>query len=136
MEVVIDEKVPIVNYALGRPWFIEQVHEYGGKVLATVALSRHAIRAEQFGADAIVSTGHEAAGHPARATSMVLIPIIASSVKVPIIAAGGFYDGRGLAAALALGADAISMGTRLAMTKESCLHEHWKQFILTYLFMQ
>ena len=129
-DVVIEEKVPIVNYSLGRPWFIEQVHEYGGKVIGTVALVRHAIRAEQFGVDAIIITGHEAAAHGARATSMVLIPLVASSVKVPIIAAGGFYDGRGMAAALALGADAISLGTRFAMTQESILNENWKQKIL------
>ncbi|MFC2004044.1 NAD(P)H-dependent flavin oxidoreductase [Chloroflexota bacterium] len=130
ISVAIEEKVPIINYALGRPWFIEQVHEYGGKVIGTVALSRHAIRAEQFGVDALNITGHEAGGHPARATSMVLIPIIASRVKVPLIAAGGFYDGRGLVAALALGADAINMGTRFAMTKESNLNEYWRPLIL------
>lgn len=130
IEVAIEEKVPIINYSLGRPDFIEQVHTYGGKVIGTIALVKHAIRAEQFGVDAITVTGHEAAAHGGRATSMVLIPLVASSVKVPLIAAGGFYDGRGLAAALALGADAISMGTRFAMTKESILHEHWKQLIL------
>jgi len=130
IEAAIDEKVPIINYALGRPWFVEQVHEYGGKVMGTVALVRHAIRAEQFGVDAITVTGHEAAAHGAQATSLVLIPLISSKVNIPLIAAGGFYDGRGLAAALALGADAISMGSRFAMTKESVLHEHWKQLIL------
>ncbi len=130
IDVAIDEKVPIINYSLGRPWFIEQVHEYGGKVIGTVALSRHAIRAEQLGVDALSVTGHEAAGHAHRATTLVLVPIIASLVKVPLISAGGYYDGRGLAAALALGADAISMGTRFIMTKECSVHEHWKQFIL------
>jgi enoyl-[acyl-carrier protein] reductase II len=134
MAVVIDEKVPIVNYTLGRPPdivpIIEAVHNYGGKVLATVALVRHAVRAEQLGADAINITGHEAAAHGGYATSMVLIPMVASSVKIPFIAAGGFYDGRGLAAALTLGADGITMGTRFAMTKECHLHEHWQQLIL------
>lgn len=130
IDAAIDEKVPVINYSLGRPEFIDRVHEYGGKVVGTVAIARHAVRAEQFGVDAIVVTGHEAAAHGARATSMVLIPLIASSVKTPLIAAGGFYDGRGLAAALVLGADAISMGTRFAVTKESALHEHWQQLIL------
>jgi enoyl-[acyl-carrier protein] reductase II len=134
LAVVIDEKVPIVNYTLGRPPDIEPlvkaVHGYGGKVMATVALARHAVRAEQLGVDAINITGHEAAAHGGYATSLVLIPLVASSVKIPITAAGGFFDGRGLAAALALGADGITMGTRFAMTKECRLHERWQQIIV------
>lgn len=134
LAVVIDEKVPIVNYTLGRPPdiapLVQAVHNYGGKVIATVALARHAARAEQLGVDAINITGHEAAAHGGYATSLVLIPLVASSVKIPITAAGGFYDGRGLAAALALGADGITMGTRFAMTKECRLHEHWQQVVI------
>ena len=134
LAVVIEEKVPVVNYTLGRPPdivpLIEAVHNYGGKVMATVALVRHAARAEQLGVDIVNITGHEAAAHGGFATSMVLIPLVASSVKVPIIAAGGFYDGRGLAAALALGADGVTMGTRFCVTKECPLSEHWKQKIL------
>ena len=130
IDVAIEEKVPVINYALGKPWFIDRVHEYGGKVLGTIALARHAARAEQLGCDALVITGHEAAAHGADATSLVLIPIVASRVKIPLIAAGGFYNGRGLAAALALGADAISMGTRFMLTKESILHDNFKQLCL------
>ncbi|MCJ7516023.1 MAG: nitronate monooxygenase [Dehalococcoidia bacterium] len=118
--VAIEEKVPILNYALGKgDWLIKAVHEYGGQVIATVATERHARRAELDGADAIVVTGLEAAAHGGEPTSLVLIPLIASQVKIPIIAAGGFCDGRGLAAALALGADGISMGTRFMLTQES-----------------
>ncbi len=130
IEVAIEEKVPIINYSLGRPWFAERVHEYGGKIIGTVALVRHAIRAEQLGCDVISITGHEAAAHGADATSLVLVPLVASAVKVPLLAAGGFYDGRGLAAALVLGADAVSMGTRFVATRESNIHEHYKQLIL------
>ncbi len=134
LAVVIEEKVPIVNYTLGRPPdivpLIEAVHNYGGKVMATVALVKHAARAEQLGVDIVNITGHEAAAHGGFATSMVLIPMVASTVKVPIIAAGGFYDGRGLAAALALGASGVTMGTRFAVTQECPLSEHWKQKIL------
>ncbi len=134
LAIVIEERVPIVNYTLGRPSeispLIKAVHNYGGKVIATVALVKHAIRAEQLGVDAINITGHEAAAHGGYATSMVLIPLVASNVKVPITAAGGFFDGRGLAAALVLGADGITMGTRFAMTKECHLHEHWKEIIM------
>lgn len=130
IDIAIEEKVPVINYALGKPWFVEQVHEYGGKVLGTIALPRHAARAEQLGCDALVITGYEAAAHGADATSLVLIPIVAKHAKVPLIAAGGFYNGRGLAAALALGADGISMGTRFMMTKESILHDNYKQLVL------
>jgi enoyl-[acyl-carrier protein] reductase II len=119
-EVAIEEKVPILNYALGKgDWLIKAVHEYGGKVISTVATERHARRAELDGADALAVTGLEAAAHGGEPTSLVLIPLIASQVKIPIIAAGGFCDGRGLAAALALGADGISMGTRFMLTQES-----------------
>ena len=128
--VAIEEKVPIVNYSLGRPWFIDAVHEYGGKVIATIATRRHAVRAEQFGVDAIIVTGHEAAAHGGDVTSLVLIPQVASQVKAPVIGAGGFCDGRGLAAALLLGAEGISMGTRLMITRESTLHETFKQVCL------
>lgn len=128
--VAVEEKVPVINYSLGKPSFIEQVHEYGGKVLATVALAKHAVKAAQLGCDALVVTGHESAAHGASATSLVLIPIVASRVNIPLIAAGGFFDGRGLAAALALGADGICMGTRLMITKESVVHDNYKRLIL------
>lgn len=130
IEVAIEEKVPIVNYSLGKPWFIDQVHAYGGKVMGTIAIARHAVRAAQMGCDMLVVTGHEAAAHGDVATSMVLIPLVASQVNIPLIAAGGFFDGRGLAAALVLGADAISMGTRFILTKESHVHENFKQLCL------
>lgn len=130
IQVALEEKVPVINYSLGRPWFIDQVHAYGGKVIGTVALVRHAVRAQQLGCDAISVTGYEAAAHGADATSMVLIPLAANAVKVPLLAAGGFFDGRGLAAALALGADGIAMGTRFTVTKESVCHNNTKQFIM------
>ncbi|MBP1714473.1 MAG: nitronate monooxygenase [Deltaproteobacteria bacterium] len=128
--VAIEEKVPIINYSLGKPWFIDQVHAYGGKVMGTIAVARHAVRAAQLGCDLLVVTGHEAAAHGDVATSLVLIPLVAGLVKVPLIAAGGFYDGRGLAAALVLGADGISMGTRFIVTRESRVHENFKKLIL------
>ena len=130
IKVAIEEKVPALNYTLGKPWFIDQVHAYGGKVIGTTAVAKHAAKAAQLGCDAVVVTGHEAAAHGDKATSMVLIPIAANAVKVPIIAAGGIYDGRGVAAALALGAEGVSMGTRFMLTKECVLHDNFKKLCL------
>jgi len=127
-EVALEEKTPILNYALGKgDWLIKAAHEYGGKVISTVATERHAHRAELDGADALAVTGLEAAAHGGEPTSLVLIPLIAKMVDIPIIAAGGFCDGRGLAAALALGADGISMGTRFMLTQESMVDENVKE---------
>jgi len=129
--VALEEKVPILNYALGKgDWIIKAAHEYGGKVLATVAIEKHARRAEMDGADGLVVTGHEAAAHGAEVGTLVLIPSIARQSKLPIIAAGGFCDGRGLAAALVLGADGISMGTRFMLTQECEMHQKAKELSL------
>jgi enoyl-[acyl-carrier protein] reductase II len=130
IKVAIEEKVPVINYTLGKPWFIDEVHAYGGKVIGTTAVAKHAAKAAELGCDAVIVTGHEAAAHGDKATSMVLIPVASSSVKVPIIAAGGIYDGRGLAAALALGAEGVSMGTRFMLTKECVLHDNFKKLCL------
>jgi enoyl-[acyl-carrier protein] reductase II len=131
LQVAIEENVPVINYALGKPWFIEQVHAYGGKVIGTIAKSKHAQQAEKLGVDAISITGYEAAAHGMAATSLVLIPIVTNWVKVPLIAAGGFFDGRGLAAALMLGADAVSMGTRFVLTQECIAHDNLKKLCLS-----
>jgi len=121
--VVLEEKVPVVNYALGRPPeispLIEAVHGYGGKIIGTIALVRHAMRSEQLGADMLVVTGYEAASHSGNVGALVLVPQVVEAVKVPCIGAGGYADGKGLAAALALGAEGIAMGSRLAATKEA-----------------
>ena len=130
IQIAIEEKVPVVNYALGRPWFIEQVHQYGGKVLGTVTTVKNAAKAQQLGVDAICAPTYEAAAHGSDITALILIPLIARQTKVPLVAAGGFYDGRGLAAALVLGADGISMGQRFLVTKESQVHERCKQMYL------
>ncbi len=127
-EVLIEEKVPIVNYSLGKGDKIAKaVHAYGGKVIATVTTHKHALAAKRDGADALIVTGYEAAGHGGAITSLVLIPAMADAIDLPIIAAGGFADGRGLIAALALGAEGIAMGTRFMNTKESPVAESAKQ---------
>ncbi len=126
--VLLQEKVPVINFSLGKgDWIVKGAHAYGGKVIATVVNARHARRAEEYGADGVIATGHEAAAHGEAVTSLVLVPSLADAVKIPVIAAGGFADGRGLAAALALGAEGIAMGTRFMTTKESPLHANFKQ---------
>jgi enoyl-[acyl-carrier protein] reductase II len=123
-EVVIDERVPVVNLSLGSaPDIIAAVHGYGGHVLSTVTNRRHALKAATSGVDALIATGHEAAGHGSAISSLVLVPLIAREVDLPLIAAGGFADGAGMAAAMMLGADGVSMGTRFALSTESPVHE-------------
>lgn len=126
-KIIIDQKVPVVNYALGKgDWICREVHKYGGKVIATVTTLKHATAAQRDGADAVIVTGHEAAGHGGAVTSMVLIPSIAEAMDIPVIGAGGFADGRGLAAALLLGAEGIAMGTRFMNSIESPVHPSQK----------
>ncbi|MFC1989096.1 NAD(P)H-dependent flavin oxidoreductase [Chloroflexota bacterium] len=129
--VAIEEKVPVFNYSLGRPPevapLIQAVHEYGGKVIGTVTQRRHAIRSEQLGSDMLNITGYEAAAHSGNIGALVIIPAIASAVKIPCIGAGGNTDGRSLAAALALGAEGVIMGSRFATTQEAEISDAIKQ---------
>eukprot|EP00566_Odontella_aurita_P011517 CAMPEP_0113587488 /NCGR_PEP_ID=MMETSP0015_2-20120614/34933_1 /TAXON_ID=2838 /ORGANISM="Odontella" /LENGTH=386 /DNA_ID=CAMNT_0000493147 /DNA_START=39 /DNA_END=1196 /DNA_ORIENTATION=+ /assembly_acc=CAM_ASM_000160 len=129
--VALEERVPLINVSLGRADDIaDAAHSYGGKILATVTNARHARSAIESGADALLATGHEAAAHGGDATSLVLVPALASRFPdVPLVAAGGFADGRGLSAALALGADGVAMGTRFATTIESTLARSVKEAV-------
>ncbi len=127
-KVLLEEKVPVINFSLGKgDWLVKQAHEYGGKVVATVVNVHHAKRAQDYGCDAVIATGHEAAAHGDALTTFILIPTLVDILEIPVIAAGGIGDGRGLAAALALGAEGVAMGTRLMTTKESPLHEAYKR---------
>ncbi len=122
-QVLLDEQVPVINVSMGKgDWIVEGARKYGGKVIATVVNEKHGRAAERWGADALLATGHEAAAHGGDVTTMVLIPTLADAVTIPIVAAGGIADGRGLAAVLALGADGVAMGTRLMATQESPVH--------------
>lgn len=130
-EVALEEQVPVINFSLGKgDWLVKRAHEYGGKVIATVVTEKHALSAQAIGADALLVTGHEAAAHGGDVTSLVLVPSIASKVDIPVIATGGFADGRGLLAALSLGADAIAMGSRFATTQDSPLHQSTKDAVV------
>jgi enoyl-[acyl-carrier protein] reductase II len=127
-KVLLEEKVPVINFALGKgDWIVEKAHAYGGKVVATVVNARHAKRAQDYGCDGVIATGHEAAAHGEELTSFILIPSLVNALDIPVIAAGGIADGRGLVAALALGAEGVAMGTRLMTTRESPLHDIFKK---------
>jgi NADH:quinone reductase (non-electrogenic) len=126
VEVVIDEKVPIISVTGGNPKGVfDMVKNHPIKTLVLVAAKRQAIKAEELGADAVIVVGHEGGGHLGRTDTgtVVLTPQIVDSVSIPVIASGGIVDGRGLMAALALGAEGIEMGTRFIATKE-CVHAH------------
>jgi enoyl-[acyl-carrier protein] reductase II len=126
-KVLLEEQVPVINFALGKgDWIVREAHTYGGKVMATVVNARHAKRAQDYGCDAVIATGNEAAAHGESVTTFCLIPSLVDVLNIPVIAAGGIADGRGLAAAIALGADGVAMGTRIMTTKESPLHRNYK----------
>lgn len=127
-KVLLEEQVPVINFSLGKgDWIVKAAHAYGGKVIATVVNHQHAKKAQDYGCDGVIVTGHEAAAHGGNVTTFVLIPSLADDLKVPIIVAGGIADGRGLAAALALGASGVAMGTRFMSTRESPLHHSYKE---------
>lgn len=126
--VCLEEKIPVINFSLGKgDWIVKMADEYGGKVLATVTNSRHAKRAQEYGCHGVIATGNEAAAHGEPPTTFCLVPSMADEIEIPIVAAGGVGDGRGLAAAIALGAEGVAMGTRLMTTVESPLHENYKK---------
>lgn len=123
--IAIEEKVPVLNISLGKGEdLIKKVHGYNGKVIATVTTVAHALAAQKSGADALQVTGYEAAAHGSQVPTMVLVPAIVDEVKIPVVAIGGIADGRGMAAAMALGAEGVGMGTRLSITKESPVRDH------------
>ena len=131
-QVVIEEKVPVVTTGAGNPGkYITTWKEAGIKVLPvapTVALAK---RLERNGADAVIVEGTEAGGHVGDLTTMALVPQVVDAVeKIPVIAAGGIGDGRGIAAAFMLGAKGVQMGTAFVATKESQVHENYKQCII------
>jgi len=126
LEVAIEERVPVVSITGGNPEpLIRRLEPYNVKKLVLVASVRQAQKAEAAGADAVMAVGQEGGGHLGRddVGTMVLIPRVVDSVRIPVLASGGIGDGRGLLAALALGADGVEMGTRFIATQE-CVHAH------------
>ncbi|WP_282171437.1 NAD(P)H-dependent flavin oxidoreductase [Cytobacillus firmus] len=133
LSLVIKHKVPAVSLSAGNPApFIPKLHENEVKVITVAASVRQAMKAEAAGADIIAAEGYEAAGinSALETTTLVMIPQIIGNVAVPVVAAGGIGDGKGLAAMLALGASGVQMGTRFIATKEAPFHPEYKKKII------
>jgi nitronate monooxygenase len=132
-QAIIEAGIKIVETAGNKPQeHVDEFKKHGIKVLHKCTSVRHALSAERMGVDGISIDGFECAGHPGEddTPGLVLIPAAADKVKIPMIASGGFGDGRGLVAALALGADGINMGTRFMATSESPIHQRIKEQIV------
>lgn len=133
VELAIEERIPVVSLSAGNPApFLSKLKQAGIQTIGVVASVKQAIKAEQAGIDVLVAEGVEAAGinSPLELTTMTLIPQIADHVTIPVLAAGGIGDGRGLAAAWMLGAEGVQLGTRLIATQESRVHEQYKQHLV------
>lgn len=130
-KVVVEEGVKVVTTGAGSPEkYMKMWKEAGVKVIPVVASVALAKRMERCGADALVAEGTESGGHIGENTTMVLVPQIVDAVQIPVIAAGGIGDGRGVAAAFVLGAKAVQIGTLFVTAKESQVHENYKQYII------
>jgi enoyl-[acyl-carrier protein] reductase II len=133
INVVREENVKIIFSSAGHPGkFIELMKKNNSIVVHVIASLKYAFKAESVGCDAVVGEGVEAGGHNGadEITSFCLIPQIVDALKIPVIAAGGIVDGRGIAASLALGAEGVQIGTRFAVTEESSAHENYKRKIV------
>lgn len=133
LQLAITHKIPVVSLSAGNPTlYIEKLHAHQIRVIAVVASVKQALKAEQGGADVIVAEGYEAAGINSNLelTTFTLIPQVVDAVSIPVVAAGGIGDGRGLAAAFMLGAAGVQMGTRFIATEEMPVHPTYKQRLL------
>jgi enoyl-[acyl-carrier protein] reductase II len=131
MQVVFDEGIKIFVAGLAVPReFIVEMHERGMVVIVMIGKVRHAIKSEQSGADVVAAQGTEAGGHTGEVGGLALVPQVVDAVKIPVLAAGGIADGRGLVAALALGAQGIVVGTRFVATPEAQAAPQYREAIL------
>lgn len=130
-KVIVEEGVKVVTTGAGNPGKYMNMWKEAGiiviPVVASVALAR---MMEKGGADAVVAEGTESGGHIGETTTMTLVPQVVDAVSIPVIAAGGIGDGRGIAAAFMLGAEAVQMGTRFVVAKESIVHENYKERVI------
>lgn len=130
-KIIVEEGVQVVTTGAGSPEkYMSMWKEAGVKVIPVVASVALARRMERCGADAVVAEGMEAGGHIGESTTMALVPQVVDAVEIPVVAAGGIADGRGIAAAFMLGAQGVQMGTCFVVTKESQVHENYKKCIL------
>lgn len=130
-KVVVEEGVGVVTTGAGNPEkYMDMWKAAGIKVIPVVASVALAKRMERYGADAVVAEGTESGGHIGEATTMALVPQVADAVSIPVIAAGGIGDGRGIAAAFMLGAEAVQMGTRFLVAKECTVHPNYKERVI------
>jgi nitronate monooxygenase len=135
IDVCIEEGVKFIETAGRNPEpYMAQIKSAGIKVVHKCTSVRHAIKAEKIGCDVVSIDGFEAAGHPGEddVTSLILIPLTRDAIDIPIIASGGFADGRGLVGALGLGADGMNMGTRFVATQEAPVHHNVKQALVDH----
>lgn len=133
IETIIKHKVPIVFTSAGNPkTYTAHLKQHGITVVHVVASLKFALKAQEAGVDAIVAEGFEAGGHNGRdeTTTLCLIPMVKQAVQIPVIAAGGIGTGRGMLAAMALGADGVQLGSRFAATVESSANDAFKQEII------
>lgn len=129
--LAVEENVPVVTTGAGNPGpYMKAWKEAGIKVLPVVASVALARMMEKGGADAVIAEGCESGGHIGEATTMTLVPQVADAVDIPVIAAGGIYDGRGFAAAMMLGAEAVQMGTRFLVSSECIVHDNYKKRVI------
>lgn len=130
-KIVIEEGVKAVTTGAGNPArFIPMWKEAGVKVMPVVASVAMAVMMERAGVDAIVAEGMESGGHIGQTTTMALLPQVVDAVKIPVIGAGGIADGRGFAAAIMLGAEAVQMGTAFLVAKENIVHENYRKRVI------
>ncbi len=130
-KIVVEEKVRVVTTGAGNPGkFMALWKEAGIKVIPVVASVAMAKMMERAGADAVVAEGMESGGHIGSITTMALVPQVVDAVSIPVVAAGGIADGRGLAAAMMLGAEGVQMGTRFVAAKESIVHPNYKERLI------
>jgi enoyl-[acyl-carrier protein] reductase II len=130
-QVIVEEGVKVVTTGAGNPAkFMDLWKQADVKVIPVVASVAMAKLMERAGADAVVAEGMESGGHIGSATTMTLVPQVVDAVSIPVIAAGGIGDGRGFAAAMMLGAEAVQVGTRFVVAKESIVHDNYKQQVV------
>lgn len=130
-DIVADERVSAVTTGAGMPTkYMERWLKAGTKVIPVIASVSMARMMEKLGADAVVAEGQESGGHIGELTTMALVPQVCDAVKIPVIAAGGIADGRGVAASFMLGAEGVQIGTRFLCASECSVHENYKQAVL------